>query len=104
MGLFFALELTKKLFKASFKTYIQGEGANSQKLKSQINKNFEKMPENKQSNLIANVKTPNIAFIYKYTINSGIRGGGYSVLVNYQSLLSNIFPLALPPIIFLYKI
>ena len=75
MGLFFALELTKKLFKASFETYIQG-GANCQKLKSQINENFEKMPKNKQPNLIANVKTPNIAFIYKYTINSGIRGGG----------------------------
>ena len=60
------------------------------------------MPENKQSNLIANVKTPNVGFIYKYIINSGIRGeGGDSVLVNYQSLLSNIFPLPLPPIIFL---
>ena len=34
------------------------------------------MPENKQSNLIANVKTPNIGFINKYIINSGIRGGG----------------------------
>ena len=52
------------------------------------------MPKNKQSNLIANVKTPNIDFINKYIINSGIRGGGYSVLVNYQSLLSNIFQLA----------
>ena len=31
-------------------------------------------------------------------------GGGYSVLVNCQSLLSNIFPLAPPPIIFHYKI
>ena len=47
------------------------------------------MPKNKQSNLIASVKTPNIGFInkYRYIINSGIRGGGYSVLVNYQSLL-----------------
>ena len=33
------------------------------------------MPKNKQSNLIANVKTPNIGFINKYIINSGIRGG-----------------------------
>ena len=33
------------------------------------------MPENKQSNLIANVKTPNIGFINKYIINSGIRVG-----------------------------
>ena len=62
------------------------------------------MPENKQSNLIANVKTPKIGFINKCIMNSGIRGGGYSVLVNYQSLLSNIFPLAPPQIIFLYKI
>ena len=34
------------------------------------------MPKNKQSNLIAHVKTPNIRFINKYIINSGIRGGG----------------------------
>ena len=151
------------------------------------------MPKNKQSNLIASVKTSNINFINKYITNSGIcnyilfnklpwprdikgtfrssiqaatcppvyhtrrrlhtvpfncwtsskkavntnfsslwfdpigdrtrvycfssrrsihsttdgfrlsGGGGYLVLVNYQSLLSNIFPLA-PPIIFLYKI
>ena len=49
------------------------------------------------------IKMPNISFINKYIINSEIRGkgeGGYSVLVNYPSLLSNIFPLA-PPIIFL---
>ena len=51
-------------------------GANCQKLKSQNNENFEKMPENKQSNFIANVKTPNIGFINKYIINSGIRVGG----------------------------
>ena len=34
------------------------------------------MPENKQSNLIANLKTPNMGFINKYIINSGIWGGG----------------------------
>ena len=53
------------------------------------------MPKNKQSNLIANVKMPSIDFMNKCIINSGIRGGGYSVLVtgNYQSLLSNVFPL-----------
>ena len=34
------------------------------------------MPEYKQSNLIANVKTPDIGFINKYIINSRIRGGG----------------------------
>ena len=53
------------------------------------------MPKNKQSNLIAYVKMPNIDFINKCIINSGIRGkGGYSVLVNYPSLLSNALPLA----------
>ena len=31
------------------------------------------------------------------------RGGGYSVLVNYQ-FLSNFFSLAFPPIIFVYKL
>ena len=57
-----------------------------------------------ESNLIARVKTSNIGFTNKYITNLGIRGGeGYSVFVNYQSLLSNIFPLA-HPIIFLYKI
>ena len=48
------------------------------------------MPKNKQSNLIARLKTPNIGFINKYAINSGIREageGGYSVLVNYLLLL-----------------
>ena len=34
------------------------------------------MPENKQSNLIVNVKMPNIGFIKKYIINSRIREGG----------------------------
>ena len=34
------------------------------------------MPKNRQSNLIAGVKTPNIGFIYKYITNSEIRGGG----------------------------
>ena len=64
------------------------------------------MPKTKQSDLIAGVKTPNIGFINKYIINSEIRGGGgYSVLVTYQSLLIYIFPLAPPKkIIFLYKI
>ena len=58
-----------------------------------------KNAKNKQSSLIVSVKTRNIGFINKYIINSGIRGGGggYSVLVNYQSLLSHIFSLAPPP-------
>ena len=45
---------------------------------------------------------PNIGFINKCIINSEIRWGGYSVLVNYQSLLSNIFPLA-PQLFFFIK-
>ena len=65
-----------------------------------------KNAKNKQSNLIASVKKPNIGFINKYIINSGTRGeGGYSVLVNHQSLLSNIFSLAPPKKkFFLYEI
>ena len=59
------------------------------------------MPKNKQSNLIASVKTPNIDFINKYIINSGIRGGN-SMLVNHLSLLSNIFSLA-PQLFFFIK-
>ena len=74
LRLFFSLELTKSDLKHHLKHIFRG--ANCQKLKSQINENFEKMPENKQSNLIANVKTPNIGFINKCTINSGIRVGG----------------------------
>ena len=60
------------------------------------------MAKNKQSNLIVSVKMLNIDFVNKYIINSG-RRGGYSALVNYQSLHSNIFPLD-PIIIFLCKI
>ena len=55
------------------------------------------MAKNKQSNLIARVKMQNIGVINKYTINLEIRGGGGgSVLVNYQSFLSNLFSLAPP--------
>ena len=52
------------------------------------------MVKNKQSNLITSVKMLNISVINKYTLNLEIGGGGYSVLVNYQSLLSNLFSLA----------
>ena len=64
------------------------------------------MPKNRQLNLIVSVKTPNIGFINKDMKNSGIKAGSYSVLITYQSLLSNIFSLALPsPLInFLHKI
>ena len=55
------------------------------------------MAKDKPSNLIANAKMLNISFINKYIINSG--GEGYSVLVNYQSPLSNIFRLD-PPLFF----
>ena len=56
------------------------------------------MPKNKQSDLIASVKLLNIRS--STNINSGIGGGGYSVLLNYQSLLSDIFPLAPLPQLF----
>ena len=52
------------------------------------------MAKHKQSNLIASVKMLNINVINKYTINLEIGGGGYPVLVNYQSFLSNLFSLA----------
>ena len=57
------------------------------------------MVRNKQSNLIASVKMLNIGVINKYTTNYGI-GGGYSVLVNYQSFLSNLLSLAPPQLNF----
>ena len=44
LRLFFALEWTKKWFRASFATYLQ-KRLICQKLKSQINKNFEKCPK-----------------------------------------------------------
>ena len=64
------------------------------------------MPKTKQSDLIASVKRPSIGFINKYIINSEISEGGegYSVLVTYQSLFINIFPLAPPKLLLLYKI
>ena len=52
------------------------------------------MAKNKQSNLIASAKMLNIGVINKNTTNLEI--GGYSVLVNYQSFLSNLFSLAPP--------
>ena len=55
------------------------------------------MAKNKQSDLIAIVKMLNISFINKHVINLGIGGGGYVVLVIYQSLLLIIFPLAPTP-------
>ena len=52
------------------------------------------MAKTKQSKLIARVKMLNIGVINKYTINLEIGGGDYSLLVNYQSFLSNFFSLA----------
>ena len=56
------------------------------------------MAKNKLSNLIASVKMLNIGVINNgnnYTTNLEIGGGGgYPVLVNYQSFLSNLFSLA----------
>ena len=64
------------------------------------------MAKNKQSNLIAGVKMLDIGFINKHIINLEIGGGGgSSVLVNYQPLVSKFSPLPPPPpISFLYKI
>ena len=42
----------------------------------------------------------NIGVINKYTINLGM--GGYLVLLNYQSFLSNFFLLAPPPQLFFF--
>ena len=56
-----------------------------------------------ESNSNARVKTPNVDFTNKYIINLGIKGGGYLMLVNYQSLLLNIFSSA-HQIIFRFKI
>ena len=39
-----------------------------------------------------------------YKLKNRGGGGGYSVLVNYQPFLSNLFSLAPPTIIFLYKL
>ena len=50
------------------------------------------MAKNKQSDFIAIVKMLSIDFIKKHIPNLG-RGGGYSVLVSYQSLASKIFSL-----------
>ena len=61
------------------------------------------MPENKQPNLIANLKRQTLVLSTNISSTQEYGEGGYSVLVNYQSLLSNIFPLTLPPIIFLIK-
>ena len=58
------------------------------------------MAKKKQSILIASVEMLNINVIDKYTINLEIGGaGGYPVLFNYQSFLSNLFSLA-PQLIF----
>ena len=68
------------------------------KIKPTNKQKLSKMVRNKQSNLIASVKILNIGVMNKYTINKGIgRGGDYSVFVNYQSFLSNLFSLAPPP-------
>ena len=59
------------------------------------------MVKNTRSNLIESIKMLNIGVINKYTLNYGIGGGGgYSVLVNYQSFLSNLFSLAHPQLFF----
>ena len=74
------------------------------KVNSQINQNFEKWPKNTQTNLIAGVNLLDIGFISKHIINLGKGGmGGYSVSVNYQSLVLKFFPLAPPQLFFSIK-
>ena len=60
------------------------------------------MAKTKQSNLIASVTMLNISVLNEDTINLEIWGGGYSVLVNYQSFLSNFFSLA-PSQVFFFE-
>ena len=55
---------------------VYSGGANLSKIKVTNQWKLRKMPKNKQSNLIANVKMPNISFINKYIVNSEIRGKG----------------------------
>ena len=63
------------------------------------------MAKNKQSDLIVSVKMLNIGFINKHIINLGIGegGGGYSVLLNYQSLTSKFFSLVSSQLVFSIK-
>ena len=49
------------------------------------------MAKNKQSNLIANIKTLNVGFINKYTVNSGMGGRSYSVSDLFTNHFSQIF-------------
>ena len=75
----FALEWTKKLFKAYLKHTLRG--ANLSKQNSKISKKFLKMAENNKLNLVACLKSLNISLIKKYFINLaiGMREWGYSV-------------------------
>ena len=62
------------------------------------------MAKRMQSNLIASVKMLNIGYISEHIIKLGIGGGGgYLVLVNYQSLVSIFFLLAPPHLFFSMK-
>ena len=60
------------------------------------------MPKNKQSNLIANEKMPNIGFINKYIRNLGIgRGGGGLFSISYLLITSLKYLSISPPNYFL---
>ena len=61
------------------------------------------MAKNKQLNLIAIVEMLNIGFINKHIINLGIGRRGYSVLLNYHSLASEIFLLVPSQLFFSIK-
>ena len=61
------------------------------------------MPKTKQSDLIASTKNAKHRFHQQIYYKLRNKERGYSLLVTYQSLLINIFPLAPHQIIFLYK-
>ena len=60
------------------------------------------MPKNKQSNLIASVKTPNIGFLYNYNIHLGIRGEGAIQCWLITNHFSQISFHKLPPQLFFF--
>ena len=66
------------------------------------NKTHKSIKALKNSDFIAIVKMLNIGFIKKHIPNLGI-GGGYSVLLNYQSFASNFFSLVLTQLFFSIK-
>ena len=97
LWLFFVLELTKKWFKESFQHIFSWGGANLSKIKTLKNAEKQTLKFDRQCK---NAKHRLYQQIY-YKLRN--KGDGYLVLVNYQSLPSNIFPLAPPQLFFFTK-